>query len=105
MAFKLENLCIASISLGAERDFILKHKKPPADSKQDAKYNKRWPLGDGSLVVMQGTTQEYWKHEIVRWLSLQHRICIMLKLRIAQPKQLKIKKGRISLTFRQLVDK
>ncbi|KAK4684788.1 hypothetical protein P7C73_g5381, partial [Tremellales sp. Uapishka_1] len=40
-------------------------------------------LGNGSLVVMQGRSQEYWKHEI--------------------PKQPKVKTGRISLTFRQLV--
>jgi len=79
----LENLCIASISLGAHRDFILTHKKPPEG--QTNRYKKRWPLADGSLLVMQGQTQKFWKHEI--------------------PKQLKIKEGRISLTFRQLIDK
>lgn len=63
-----ENLCIASISLGAERDFILAHKKP-ATVGDVARYRKRWPLADGSLLVMQGQTQKYWKHEIVSWHS------------------------------------
>ncbi|CAA7265714.1 unnamed protein product [Cyclocybe aegerita] len=44
---------------------------------------KSWILAPGSLVVMQGETQKYWKHEI--------------------PKEPKVKEGRISLTFRQLV--
>ena len=63
----LENLCIASISIGAERDFILSHKKPPPNRPADesARYKKRWALADGSLLVMQGDTQKYWKHEIV----------------------------------------
>ena len=60
-----ENLCIASISLGAARDFVLSHKKKPHDVEGE-KYKKRWALADGSLVLMQGSTQKYWKHEIVR---------------------------------------
>ncbi|KAF9547254.1 hypothetical protein CPC08DRAFT_699821 [Agrocybe pediades] len=44
---------------------------------------KSWLLQPGSLLVMQGDTQKYWKHEI--------------------PKEPKVTTGRISLTFRQLV--
>ena len=51
-------------------------------------------LGNGSLVVMQGRTQEYWKasKDLVE-TDQQHEI----------PKEPKVKLGRISLTFRQLV--
>lgn len=63
-SFLLENLCIASISLGAARDFILTHKKPP-DKDDNGRYRKRFSLANGSLVIMQGETQKYWKHEIV----------------------------------------
>lgn len=47
---------IASLSLGAPRTFILKHK-----------YNKktvRLPLTDGSLLLMAGATQKNWLHGI-----------------------------------------
>lgn len=44
---------------------------------------KKWSLANGSLVVQQGRTQDFYKHEI--------------------PKELRVKEGRISLTFRQLV--
>ncbi|SCV67206.1 BQ2448_5852 [Microbotryum intermedium] len=107
-----ENRVIASVSLGAKRTFIMTHAPPafssrggsrtsPAESKSgeisaviphdsdpetddsELLRSKRWKLHHGSLVVMQGQTQTYWKHEI--------------------PKEPKIKEGRISLTFRQLV--
>ena len=47
---------IASLSFGATRGFILRHK-----------YNKRTvklPLNDGSLLLMSGTLQSYWLHGI-----------------------------------------
>lgn len=47
---------IASISLGAERNFRLKHNI----SGQSIKL----PLGHGSLLVMSGDTQQYWQHGI-----------------------------------------
>ncbi|GAA5932000.1 alpha-ketoglutarate-dependent dioxygenase AlkB family protein [Sporobolomyces koalae] len=104
-----ENRVIASLSLGAARTFIMEHDRPPADvpaahrkptkSKvSDPKrpkepdpttalssplYYKKWTLESGSLVVMQGDTQQKWKHQI--------------------PKEAKVKDSRISLTFRQLV--
>ena len=49
---------IASLSLGATRTFILKHK-----TRVDLK-PVRIDLHSGSLVVMKGTTQRFWKHGI-----------------------------------------
>jgi len=66
---------IACVSLGAERTFIFRNKK-------DKKITHKISLANGSLIVMKGTTQQYWKHLI--------------------PKEKSIKEGRISLTFRQL---
>jgi alkylated DNA repair dioxygenase AlkB len=49
---------IASLSLGEERIFILKHK-----TRKDLK-PKRLKLASGSLLLMKGETQRYWKHGI-----------------------------------------
>ena len=49
---------IASLSLGEERTFILKHK-----SRSDLK-SVRLRLTSGSLLLMKGETQHYWKHGI-----------------------------------------
>ncbi|KAG8776519.1 hypothetical protein FRC12_000863 [Ceratobasidium sp. 428] len=81
-----ENKVIASVSLGAVRTFIM---TPKATAKNKASASakaavKRWDMANGSLFVMQGNTQENWKHEI--------------------PKQPSITQGRISLTFRQLIN-
>ncbi|KAF8955699.1 hypothetical protein BDZ97DRAFT_1856324 [Flammula alnicola] len=107
----IENKVIASVSLGASRTFIMTRdrrskgaqspdrtsKSMPESSKLEPEANspkgqrqpipafvdrKSWTLDSGSLVVMQGETQRYWKHEI--------------------PKEPRVKEGRISLTFRQL---
>ena len=66
------NQVIASVSLGAERVFQLKHNVT----------NKRQNINleNGSLLVMKGTTQHFWKHQI--------------------PKSSKEKGARINLTFR-----
>jgi alkylated DNA repair dioxygenase AlkB len=66
---------IASVSLGAEREFRFKHKR--LDDKVSVQ------LETGSLLVMQGTTQTHWLHSI--------------------PKSKKIKTPRINLTFRTMV--
>lgn len=47
---------IASLSFGAPRTFILKHKRLPQTLKL--------ALGDGSLLLMAGTTQANWRHGI-----------------------------------------
>ncbi|NWJ46333.1 MAG: alpha-ketoglutarate-dependent dioxygenase AlkB [Chloroflexi bacterium] len=49
------NPVIASVSFGAIRRFRLKHKSNPALTYQ-------LELKNGSLLLMQGTTQHYWKH-------------------------------------------
>ena len=68
------NPIIASISFGAERVFQLKHNS--LDLKQNI------ILQHGSLLIMQGTTQHFWKHQI--------------------PKTAKPISERINLTFRIL---
>ena len=67
------NPVIASVSLGAARTFQFKHKQNP-DLKQSVE------LTHGSLLLMRGTTQHYWKHQI--------------------PKTKKPLGARINLTFR-----
>ncbi|WWC70391.1 uncharacterized protein I206_104341 [Kwoniella pini CBS 10737] len=70
----LNNLVIASVSLGAERKFIMSPRVPgksgknaggqtPQDIEMQLKGRKNisWKLGNGSLVIMQGRTQEFWK--------------------------------------------
>jgi len=66
---------IASLSLGEIRDFQLKHKQ--LDKKVIV------PLSSGSLFIMSGTTQSYWRH------------CI--------PRTKRVKSARINLTFRRIV--
>jgi alkylated DNA repair dioxygenase AlkB len=68
-----KNPTIASLSFGAERNFQLKH-----NLDKNAKQNI--VLGHGSLLIMKGTTQHFWKHQI--------------------PKTSKIIDSRINLTFR-----
>ena len=66
------NPVIASVSFGAERVFQLKHNT--LELKQNI------VLEDGSLLIMKGTTQHFWKHQI--------------------PKTKKQIESRINLTFR-----
>jgi alkylated DNA repair dioxygenase AlkB len=68
-----ENPAIASLSLGAKRYFHLKHKK-------DKKLKFKISLDHGSLLLMKGTTQHYWLHQL--------------------PKSKKVTEPRINLTFR-----
>jgi alkylated DNA repair dioxygenase AlkB len=51
---------IASLSLGEERSFLLRHKY-----RKDIKTIKL-PLSSGSLLIMRGDTQSYWKHGIAK---------------------------------------
>jgi len=52
-----KNPVIASLSFGSERVFQLRH-----NSKPELKQNII--LENGSLLLMKGTTQHYWKHQI-----------------------------------------
>lgn len=67
------NPVIASVSFGVERTFQLKHNS-------DLSLKKSIVLEHGSLLLMKGTTQQYWKHQI--------------------PKTSKPTGPRINLTFR-----
>ncbi|AMA49344.1 MULTISPECIES: alpha-ketoglutarate-dependent dioxygenase AlkB family protein [Flavobacterium] len=67
------NPIIASVSFGAERNFQLKH-----NSIETAKQNIH--LQHGSLLIMQGAIQHFWKHQV--------------------PKTQKNVGARINLTFR-----
>ena len=68
-----KNPFIASVSLGAERQFHLQH-----NTIKEA--NIKLGLEHGSLLLMNGETQHFWKHQI--------------------PKTSKIVGPRINLTFR-----
>lgn len=67
------NPIIASVSFGAERSFHLQH-----NTIKDAKL--KITLENGSLLLMKGETQHFWKHQI--------------------PKTAKLIAPRINLTFR-----
>lgn len=67
---------IASLSLGEERTFLLRHK-----SRKDLK-TVRLALSSGSLLLMQGQTQQYWRHGI----NKERQVCA----------------PRINLTFRTI---
>ena len=67
------NPIIASVSFGSERVFQLKHNSIPG-------LKQNILLEHGSLLVMKGTTQHFWKHQI--------------------PKTSKLIRSRINLTFR-----
>lgn len=53
-----ERPVIASLSFGAERRFLMRHRK-----RQDVK-TFEWVLGHGSLLLMRGETQRHWKHRL-----------------------------------------
>jgi alkylated DNA repair dioxygenase AlkB len=70
------NPTIASVSLGEQRDFLLRHRTNPGVGKQ------RVPLTHGSLLIMSGQTQGMWQHAIAK-----HRHAL---------------EPRINLTFRRI---
>lgn len=65
---------IASLSFGATRTFKLKHKR----TKQVCDIE----LESGSLLIMAGTTQQFWYHSL--------------------PKRARVSQGRINLTYRTI---
>ncbi|MCC7335636.1 MAG: alpha-ketoglutarate-dependent dioxygenase AlkB [Pirellulaceae bacterium] len=66
---------IGSLSLGATRTFRIKHNK--------TKETMSFSVGHGTLIIMAGTMQQFWKHEI--------------------PKTKQSVEERINLTYRQIV--
>ncbi len=67
---------IASVSIGANRNFLFKHKQ------KGVKYSIL--LENGSLLEMKGPIQRHWLHSL--------------------PKSTKVKEARINLTFRQMLE-
>ncbi len=55
---------IGSLSLGQTRRFILKHKEDKAAKKIE------YRLPSGSLVLMMGTTQQFWQHSVPKGLTM-----------------------------------
>lgn len=79
---------IASFSLGARRDFYMKHKPfPPASGGPETKQVKL-PLGSGDMVLMRGGTQANWLHSIPKRTGRNER-----------------DGGRINITFRRAMVK
>ena len=63
------NPAIASFSLGAKRDFLMKHKPVPPSIKDPAPAFSstaplKLPLASGDMILMRGTTQANWLHSI-----------------------------------------
>lgn len=70
-----ENGAIASLSFGAERKFLFRH--------NESKETVSVELENGSLLLMGGVTQKFWKHRL--------------------PPTKKVSTPRINLTFRTIV--
>ena len=67
-----KNANIASVSLGAERTFNLVQVKTSDGSLPQGRVS--YNLENGSLLVMAGTTQHFWKHEIPKEFGAESRI-------------------------------
>lgn len=83
------NPSIASFTLGARRDFLMKH-KPIAPNDGEAVQDPgqiKLPLGSGDMVLMRGTTQSMWLHSIPKRAGKDAN------------------KGRINITFRKALVK
>lgn len=79
---------IASFSLGAKRDFLMKHKPIPPGPEAAAEPKPiKLPLGSGDMVLMRGKTQTMWWHSIPKRAGDE------------------AKKGRINITFRKALVK
>lgn len=70
-----KNPIIASVNFGASRRFLLRRK-------EEHSIKLEIPLHHGSVLVMAGALQHHWQHSV--------------------PKQKKIKKNRVNLTFRTI---
>ena len=76
---------IASFSLGAKRDFLIKHKPlPPKEGENVTDTSPvRLPLASGDMVLMRGRTQSNWLHSVPK------------------RKGSEVDKGRINITLRR----
>ena len=79
---------IASFSLGAKRDFLMKHKPVPPSIKEpkpafENEKPLKLPLASGDMILMRGRTQANWLHSIPKRKGGESD------------------KGRINITFRK----
>jgi len=82
------NPAIASFTLGAKRDFLMKHKPIPPGPEVPAEPKQiKLALGSGDMVLMRGKTQSMWLHSIPKRAGDE------------------AKKGRINITFRKALVK
>lgn len=77
---------IASFTLGAKRDFLLRHKKTAAGHPSETTPMK-FPLTSGDMILMRGATQKNWEHSIPKRKGGESD------------------KGRINITFRRAMVK
>lgn len=80
-SFLGHNPCIASLSLGGTRDFVMKHKTKKELS------SEKFALKTGDMVVMRGTTMANWLHSIPKRVG---------KTQTTSP--------RINVTFRKAIN-
>ncbi|KAF2436397.1 hypothetical protein EJ08DRAFT_578190 [Tothia fuscella] len=82
---------IASFSLGAKRDFLMKHKPPNPSEKVETSQSEpkplKLPLASGDMILMHGKTQANWLHSIPKRKGGESG------------------KGRINITFRKAMVK
>jgi alkylated DNA repair dioxygenase AlkB len=80
---------IASFSLGAKRDFLMKHKPiaPQGGNTVEEPKSIKLPLSPGDMVLMRGRTQSNWLHSIPKRAGVD------------------ADKGRINITFRKAMVK
>lgn len=79
------NPSIASISLGAQRDFLMRHKPSQAGESGISNQPMKFSLASGDMIVMRGETQANWLHSIPK------------------RKGGEVGKGRINITLRKAV--
>lgn len=81
---ELDPACpIASVSLGAARDFIFRHKDARTGSSKLQIKSVKLELAHGSLLLMNYPTNTYWYHSL--------------------PVRKRVKMPRINLTFRRIL--
>lgn len=80
-SFLGQNPCVASLSLGGTRDFVMKHKTKKEMS------SEKFALRNGDMVVMRGTTMANWLHSVPKRVG---------KTQATSP--------RINVTFRKVIN-
>lgn len=78
------NPIVASLSLGAERDFLIRKAHKRYNSEARRSNNQSIPLAHGSLLIMHAGMQHHWQHSIAK---CSH-----------------INTGRINITFRKIIN-